>query len=226
MRDFPCDATHRSVGASNTRRELGRPQQGRRFARLLRCRQVGAAGLTCERCERASHKATLVGMYVHPDFRGLGAARALVRAILEEARATPVIEVIQLTVTTTNAPAVRLYEACGFRTLGTEPFAVRLGDDFLTKTHMWCAAGDNAARAPAATNAGLDFTYRARKSGDVEVLHHGRLAATLRGPEAAEFLARIDVADEQDAQQLMARVTGNYRRGNERVAAQHARNRR
>ena len=30
---------------------------------------------------------------------------------------------------------------------------------------------------------------------------------------------------EEEGQQLMARVTGNYKRGNERVARQHPRNR-
>ena len=69
----------------------------------------------------------------------------------------------------------------------------------------------------------LGFTFRARRSGDVEVLHHGRLAATLRGADAARFLARVEAGTPADAQQWMARVTGNYRRGNERVAAQHPR---
>jgi hypothetical protein len=67
------------------------------------------------------------------------------------------------------------------------------------------------------------FTYRLRKNGDVELLHHGRLATVLRGAAAARFL--IDVADE-DPQELMARITGNYRHGNERTAKNHPRNRR
>ncbi len=71
----------------------------------------------------------------------------------------------------------------------------------------------------------LGFTWRARKSGDVEVLHHGRVAATLRGTKAAEFLADVEGGAESAAQQLMARVTGNYRRGNERTAKNHPRNR-
>lgn len=71
----------------------------------------------------------------------------------------------------------------------------------------------------------LGFTWRARKSGDVEVLHHGRPAATLRGTKAAEFLADVEGGDEDAAQQLMARLTGNYRRGNERTAKNHPRNR-
>ena len=53
------------------------------------------------------------------------------------------------------------------------------------------------------------------------MLHHGRVAATLRGKTAARFL---DDVEQGDAQLLMARVTGNYRRGNERTAKQHPRN--
>lgn len=74
--------------------------------------------------------------------------------------------------------------------------------------------------------ADLGFTYRQRKNGDVEVLHHGRVAATLRGRDASDFLAEATDPTSSDAQQLMARLTGNYKRGNERLAASHPRNRR
>jgi hypothetical protein len=66
------------------------------------------------------------------------------------------------------------------------------------------------------------FTYRLRKNGDVEVLHHGRAATVLRGTAAARFLLDVDSGDPQE---LMARVTGNYRHGNERAARDHPRNR-
>jgi antitoxin (DNA-binding transcriptional repressor) of toxin-antitoxin stability system len=72
----------------------------------------------------------------------------------------------------------------------------------------------------------LGFTWRQRKGGEVEILHHGRLAATLRGHDATDFLQEAGGADETDAQQLMARLTGNYKRGNERTASRHPRNRR
>jgi hypothetical protein len=74
--------------------------------------------------------------------------------------------------------------------------------------------------------ADLGFDYRRRKNGDVEVLHHGRVAATLRGRDAADFLAEAPDPRSDDAQHLMARLTGNYKRGNERLAGQHHRNRR
>ncbi len=75
-------------------------------------------------------------------------------------------------------------------------------------------------------NSDLGFTYRARKNGEVEILHHGRVATTLRGSNAADFLAEVEAGESSEAQQLMARVTGNYKRGNERLAGQHPRNRR
>ena len=58
------------------------------------------------------------------------------------------------------------------------------------------------------------FAYAVQQQGAVVVIrHHGRVATTLRGPAAARFLADIERGDPQ---QLMARATGNYKRGNER----------
>ena len=58
------------------------------------------------------------------------------------------------------------------------------------------------------------FAYAVQQQGAVVVIrHHGRSAATLRGAAAARFL--VDV-ERGDPQQLMGRVTGNYKRGNER----------
>ena len=57
------------------------------------------------------------------------------------------------------------------------------------------------------------FTWVVRKNGDVEVKHHGKRATTLRGKKAEQFLTR---SASGDPQQLLARLTGNYKRGNER----------
>jgi hypothetical protein len=72
----------------------------------------------------------------------------------------------------------------------------------------------------------LGFVYRKRKGEVVEVLHRGRLASTLRGVAALEFLSEVQSCTASDAQQLMARLTGNFKRGNERLAGNHPRNRR
>lgn len=72
----------------------------------------------------------------------------------------------------------------------------------------------------------LGFTWQRMKNGDVRVLHHGRLASTLRGRDAEDFLSESEGADAVALQQTMARITGNYKHGNERTAASHPRNRR
>jgi hypothetical protein len=71
----------------------------------------------------------------------------------------------------------------------------------------------------------LGFSWRTRKTGEVQVLHRGILAATLRGLEAQEFLDEVARSSAVDAQQWMARLTGNYKHGNEKLAARHPRNR-
>ena len=70
------------------------------------------------------------------------------------------------------------------------------------------------------------FSFRRMKNGDVLVTHHGRPAGTLHGRDAIAFLGEMHGADEAAQQHAMARLTGHYRRGNERQAAGHARNRR
>lgn len=57
------------------------------------------------------------------------------------------------------------------------------------------------------------FSYTQRKNGDVVIAHHGIQATVLRGMAAERFIARLATADDQE---VMARATGNYRRGNER----------
>lgn len=70
------------------------------------------------------------------------------------------------------------------------------------------------------------FTFGVRNDTEVVIAHRGRKATTLRGTSARDFLD--EVGDDQHgrpAQELMARVTGNYKHGNERLARSHPRNR-
>lgn len=70
-------------------------------------------------------------------------------------------------------------------------------------------------------NSPSGFDYTVRKDGSVQIFHHGRSASILRGARAADFLEDVDNGDSQE---LMARLTGNYKRGNERTARSHPRN--
>lgn len=61
-----------------------------------------------------------------------------------------------------------------------------------------------------------------RRGGAVVITHRGQKAIKLRGSAAARFLEDVERGDPQ---QVMARATGDYRRGNERTARDHPRNR-
>jgi hypothetical protein len=62
------------------------------------------------------------------------------------------------------------------------------------------------------------FSYRASKDGTVFVAFHGQTVTVLRGRAADRFLTRISRMDAAGVQGEMARVTGNFKHGNERTA--------
>jgi len=59
------------------------------------------------------------------------------------------------------------------------------------------------------------FDYELTKSGNVRVFRGGRVVVTVSGAAAWKLVARLGTGAKQD-QHLLARVTGNYKRGNER----------
>lgn len=61
-----------------------------------------------------------------------------------------------------------------------------------------------------------DFSFRNTADGRVLISWRGRLAATLAGDKAQWFLQRVEGATPAKLQILMARATGNFKRGNER----------
>ncbi len=66
------------------------------------------------------------------------------------------------------------------------------------------------------------FAYRTSKDGNVFVSWEGRVVTTLSGEAARRFLGRV-TADPEGAQLEMARITGNFKRGNERLAKHKSR---
>jgi len=60
------------------------------------------------------------------------------------------------------------------------------------------------------------FGYRTTKDGKVFITWKGSRVMTLAGAKADSFLIRMDGISEESAQLVMAKVTGNFRRGNER----------
>jgi hypothetical protein len=62
------------------------------------------------------------------------------------------------------------------------------------------------------------FTHHVSKDGTVRISRGGRVVATIGGARGQRLIRAIDTAEtDPDVQQLLARATGNYRRGNERT---------
>ena len=66
-----------------------------------------------------------------------------------------------------------------------------------------------------------DTDYVTDASGQVRIRRGGSVVTVLRAGAARRFLARVDA---EDPQLVMAKATGNYKRGNERAAKRHPRN--
>ena len=84
---------------------------------------IATASFTQLSGQKNSHKGLLRAMYVRPTHRRSGAGRQLVQAVIETARQK--VEQIQLSVVSTNQPALRLYQSLGFRQYGLEKNALK-----------------------------------------------------------------------------------------------------
>jgi hypothetical protein len=61
------------------------------------------------------------------------------------------------------------------------------------------------------------FDYRATKSGLVYISYKGRTVTTLRGHESSRFLSKVESGNPKAVQLAMAKATGNFKHGAERV---------
>lgn len=61
------------------------------------------------------------------------------------------------------------------------------------------------------------FSYQANKDNSkVFIFWNGKQVMILKEKEARKFLARIAGLEHKDAQLVMAKITGNFKHGNER----------
>ena len=61
------------------------------------------------------------------------------------------------------------------------------------------------------------FAYRETKDNIVHISWYGKRVMTLKGPQARKFLAKVADLDGKEAQLVMAKITGNFKHGNERA---------
>lgn len=129
-------------------------------------------------------------------FRGMGLGKASLSA-LEQRFEQSEVKQIKLRVAGDNHRAFKLYKRMGFSVTGIN----------MIKHMNETAAHDD-----------LEFRYMVAKSGAVLISRNKKQVTTLRGKSAAKFLKKIAKLNFAEEQQLMARATGNYKRGNERQA--------
>ncbi len=60
------------------------------------------------------------------------------------------------------------------------------------------------------------YTYRLSKDGKVFIYWHGKQVMILKNKEAERFIRRTENISADELQLVMAKVTGNFKRGNER----------
>ncbi len=60
------------------------------------------------------------------------------------------------------------------------------------------------------------FSYRVGKDNRVFIFWRGKQIMALKEKEAAKFLSKIEGLEVKDGQLVMAKVTGNFKHGNER----------
>jgi len=99
-------------------------------------RFVGTVGLAVTDSEKTAHRAILWGMYILPEARGAGLARLLVEECLIRAKACPRLELVLLSVVTSNQAAFNLYKLSGFEVYGTDPSVLKIGNRYFDEYLM------------------------------------------------------------------------------------------
>ncbi len=97
---------------------------------------VGTVTLEFSAKPKTLHSALVIGMYVKPRLRRLGAGVLLMKAAIAACRSRPEVRSLRLTVTEGNESAIRLYQSVGFSAWGTEPQAILTPSGYKGKVHM------------------------------------------------------------------------------------------
>lgn len=60
------------------------------------------------------------------------------------------------------------------------------------------------------------FSYRVTKDKKIFISWNGKQVTILQGKESEKFLSKVEAADTMEQQLIMAKITGNFKHGNEK----------
>jgi len=104
---------------------------------------VGTVGFNAETIPKLKHRGNIWGVFVYPDSRKQGIAKALFESTLKNVEQLPEIKQIHLGVAEHNIPALRLYESFGFKSYATEPRTLFVNGKYINEKMMILILGQN-----------------------------------------------------------------------------------
>ena len=124
-----------TVEAARERLRVSDPQHIFVVGMFEEGRLTGTAGFYRRPQLKERHKGHVWGVYVRPESRGKGVARAMMQEIVRRARSIAGLEQITL-VASAHLPARKLYETLGFQSYGVEPRSLKLGTEYVDDVLM------------------------------------------------------------------------------------------
>ncbi|MCQ4088411.1 GNAT family N-acetyltransferase [Saccharibacillus sp. JS10] len=86
---------------------------------------AGMIGFRRELGIKFKHKGIIWGVYVAPEYRGIGIAQGLLKEVINRGKELEGLKKINLCAVTTNQAAINLYKKLGFEIYGTEKNALQ-----------------------------------------------------------------------------------------------------
>lgn len=99
------------------------------FGAFCNSKIIGCCGFSVFKIIKMKHKATIWGMYIQPEYTGLGIADLLLKTAVDYAKNNG-IKKIQLACVSYNQRAIRFYQKNGFEIYAKDSLSIKIGDKF------------------------------------------------------------------------------------------------
>lgn len=99
---------------------------------------IGYIQLGYSAMAKQQHVGFLYNLYVHPDHRGQGVAKRLLKHVEAQAATAPTrkLEILYLSCLASNQPAYRFYKKQGYRRCGIKPSSVKTATGYVDEIEM------------------------------------------------------------------------------------------